>query len=342
MPSGLIALLDDVATLTKLAAASVDDIGAATVKAGTKAAGVVIDDTAVTPRYVIGLTPDRELPIIGKIAVGSLKNKLLILLPVAMLLAAFAPWGIVPLLMIGGAYLSFEATEKIWEKISGDHHAVVDLLAADTPAELEARQVAGAIRTDFILSAEIIAIALASLDTSSLAMKGFALAVVAIAITVAVYGVVAIIVKLDDIGLHMAERRSRVDAGDRPRARPWSAVAADLTVGHRHRGNAVGRRRDNTPRHRGTGVSRLPGRGPRNGRLACRPDRHSCRCHLMARQGHRRGHRRLGRRDWSSSSSSASSPSTPNNLSSTPSRSAAGDSCRENRATGRASARSSP
>jgi predicted DNA repair protein MutK len=209
MPSGLIALLDDVATLTKLAAASVDDIGAATVKAGTKAAGVVIDDTAVTPRYVIGLTPDRELPIIGKIAVGSLKNKLLILLPAAMLLAAFAPWGITPLLMLGGAYLAFEATEKIWEKVSGDHHDEAELLAADTPAELEARQVKGAIRTDFILSAEIMAIALASLDGNSLTMKGFALAVVAIAITVAVYGVVAIIVKLDDIGLHMAERRSR-------------------------------------------------------------------------------------------------------------------------------------
>jgi predicted DNA repair protein MutK len=210
MPSGLIALLDDVATLTKLAASSVKDVGAATGKAGIKAAGVVIDDTAVTPRYVIGLTPDRELPIIGKIAVGSLKNKLLILLPTAMLLAAFAPWGIVPLLMIGGAYLAFEATEKIWEKVSGDQHAVVDLLAADTPAELEARQVKGAIRTDFILSAEIMAIALASLDGNSLAMQGVALAAVGIAITIAVYGVVGLIVKLDDIGLHLAERRSTI------------------------------------------------------------------------------------------------------------------------------------
>jgi len=209
MPSGLIALLDDVATLTKLAASSVDDIGAAVGKAGTKAAGVVIDDTAVTPRYVIGLTPDRELPIIAKIAVGSLKNKLLILLPVAMLLAAFAPWGITPLLMVGGAYLAFEATEKIWEKLSGDHHAEAELLAADTPQELEARQVKGAIRTDFILSAEIMAIALASLGSNSLAMQGFALAAVGIAITIAVYGVVGVIVKLDDIGLHMAERRSR-------------------------------------------------------------------------------------------------------------------------------------
>ena len=208
MPSGLIALLDDVATLTKLAAASIDDIGAATVKAGTKAAGVVIDDTAVTPRYVTGLSPERELPIIAKIAVGSLKNKLLILLPLAMLLAAFAPWAITPLLMIGGAYLAFEATEKIVEVVSGDHHAEAELAEADTPAELEARQVKGAIRTDFILSAEIMAIALASLDGNSLAMKGIALAAVGVGITVAVYGVVGLIVKLDDIGLHLADRRS--------------------------------------------------------------------------------------------------------------------------------------
>src|SRR5687767_14674004 len=122
MPSGLIALLDDVATLTKLAAASVDDVGAAAGRAGVKAAGVVIDDTAVTPRYVVGLAPERELPIIGKIAFGSLRNKLLILLPAALLLTAFAPFLIVPLLMIGGAYLAFEATEKILEKILHDHH----------------------------------------------------------------------------------------------------------------------------------------------------------------------------------------------------------------------------
>ncbi len=210
MPSGLIALLDDVATLTKLAASSIDDIGAAVGKAGTKAAGVVIDDTAVTPRYVTGLTPDRELPIIGKIALGSLKNKLLILLPVAMLLAAFAEWLITPLLMIGGAYLAFEATEKIWEKLAGDHHAEAELLAADTPQELEDRQVAGAIRTDFILSAEIMAIALAELEGNGLVMQGAALAAVAVVITVAVYGAVGLIVKLDDIGLHLAARRNRV------------------------------------------------------------------------------------------------------------------------------------
>ena len=208
MPSGLIALLDDVAALTKLAAASIDDVGLAAGKAGTKAAGVVIDDTAVTPRYVTGLSPERELPIIAKIAVGSIKNKLLVILPIALLLAAFAPFLIPPVLMIGGAYLAYEATEKILEKLTGDHHDECELLAADTPAELEARQVAGAIRTDFILSAEIMVIALAELSDESLAMQAGALVAVAIGITIAVYGVVALIVKLDDIGLHMTERRN--------------------------------------------------------------------------------------------------------------------------------------
>ncbi|MEO6360927.1 MAG: DUF808 domain-containing protein, partial [Sphingomicrobium sp.] len=208
MPSGLIALLDDIATIAKIAATSVDDIGLAVGKAGTKAAGVVIDDTAVTPNYVTGFTPDRELPIIGKIALGSLKNKLLILLPAAMLLVAFAPSLVTPLLMIGGAYLAFEATEKIIEKVTGDHHDEQSLMEADTPEELEKRQVAGAIRTDFILSAEIMAIALAELAGNTIWMQGFALAAVGIAITVVVYGVVAIIVKLDDIGLHMAERKN--------------------------------------------------------------------------------------------------------------------------------------
>ncbi len=208
MPSGLIALLDDVAMIAKLASASIDDVVGATAKAGTKAAGVVIDDTAVTPRYVHGLTPDRELPIIWKITLGSLRNKLLILLPVAILLASFAPWAVTPLLMIGGTYLAFEATEKILEVAMGDHHAEEELTETDTPQELEKRQVGGAIRTDFILSAEIMAIALNELDGMSAGLQAAALALVAVAITAAVYGVVAIIVKLDDIGLHMAERRA--------------------------------------------------------------------------------------------------------------------------------------
>jgi len=209
MPSGLIALLDDVATIAKLAAASIDDVGLAAGKASTKAAGVVIDDTAVTPRYVVGLAPERELPIIGKIAMGSLRNKLLILLPAALLLTAFAPVLITPLLMIGGAYLAFEATEKILETLLHEHHheeQLVDAMA--DPADLEKLQVKGAIRTDFILSAEIMAIALASLGPMSLWTTGAALIAVSLGITAGVYGVVALIVKLDDIGLHMAERRN--------------------------------------------------------------------------------------------------------------------------------------
>ena len=208
MPSGLIALLDDVATIAKIAASSIDDVGAAVGKAGTKAAGVVIDDTAVTPRYVTGFTPDRELPIIGKIAIGSFKNKFLILIG-AMALSALLPVAITPLLMLGGAYLVFEGAEKILEKISGDHHAEAELMEADTAEELEKRQVSGAIRTDFILSAEIMIIALAQLTDFNIWMRAAALAAVGIVITVAVYGAVGLIVKLDDIGLHLAERKSR-------------------------------------------------------------------------------------------------------------------------------------
>jgi len=209
MPSGLIALLDDVAMIAKLASASLDDIGAATMKAGAKSAGVVIDDTAVTPRYVHGLTPDRELPIIWKIMLGSLKNKLFFLLPGALLLAQFADFLITPLLMIGGAYLAFEATEKIIEVVTGDHHDVEELAEVEDKAELEARQVSGAVRTDFILSAEIMAIALNELGDLGRGEQAAALALVALAVTFGVYGVVALIVKLDDIGLHMAQRANR-------------------------------------------------------------------------------------------------------------------------------------
>lgn len=210
MPSGLIALLDDVATIAKLAAASLDDVAGAAGKASSKAAGVVIDDTAVTPRYVVGLAPERELPIIGKIAWGSLKNKVLLLLPVALLLTAFAPFLMTPLLMIGGAYLAFEATEKIAEKLLHEHEHEEQLVdAMCDPRELEKLQVKGAIRTDLILSAEIMAIALASLEHLTLLTTALALVAVAFAVTAGVYGVVAIIVKIDDVGLHMAGRRGR-------------------------------------------------------------------------------------------------------------------------------------
>ncbi len=204
MASGLVALLDDVAAIAKLAAASLDDIGLAAGKAGAKAAGVVIDDTAVTPRYVVGLSPDRELPIIAKIARGSIFNKLVILLPIALALSALAPWAITPLLMIGGAYLCFEATEKILEALNLVEHHDDEAASITDPVELEQRQVAGAVRTDFILSAEIMAIALGELPEQSLVMQGVILAAVAIAITIGVYGVVALIVKMDDIGLKLA------------------------------------------------------------------------------------------------------------------------------------------
>lgn len=207
MPSGLAALLDDVAAIAKLAATSLDDASAAAGKAGSKAAGVVVDDAAVTPRYVAGLSPARELPIIWKIAKGSIRNKLLILLPAALILSAFAPWAITPILMLGGAYLAFEGAEKLMEAFGGGHHGKVDEDVGD-PATLEATKVAGAIRTDLILSAEIMAISLADVADQPIVTQGLVLAIVGLAITAGVYGVVGLIVKMDDIGLHLAEGRS--------------------------------------------------------------------------------------------------------------------------------------
>ena len=207
MPGGLVALLDDIAGLTKLAAASLDDVGAAAGKAGSKAIGVVVDDAAVTPRYVTGLSPKRELPIIGKIAMGSIRNKLLILLPAALLLSAFAPWAITPLLMCGGAFLCFEGAEKVLAAFQGGH-AEDAAETIDDPVHLEQSKVAGAIRTDLILSAEIMAIALGEIAASPLLTQAIVLALVALAITVGVYGAVALIVKMDDLGLLLTTRPS--------------------------------------------------------------------------------------------------------------------------------------
>ncbi|HEX2558904.1 DUF808 family protein, partial [Phenylobacterium sp.] len=205
MASGLAALLDDVAGIAKIAAASVDDVAGAAGRAGSKAVGVVVDDAAVTPGYAMGFTPDRELPIIWKIALGSLKNKFLFLLPGAMLLSAFAPWAVTPLLMLGGAYLCFEATEKVMEAVGG-HHPGDDLTElALSSEELEKQKVGGAIRTDLILSAEIMAIALADVSDRSLGIQAAALALVGLVITVGVYGVVALIVKMDDVGVHLSQ-----------------------------------------------------------------------------------------------------------------------------------------
>ncbi|MBS1301635.1 DUF808 domain-containing protein [Loktanella sp. SALINAS62] len=200
--SGLLALLDDVAAIAKVAAASVDDVIGQATKAGAKAAGAVIDDAAVSPKYVQGFAPARELPIVGKIAWGSIRNKVLILLPLALLLSVFAPWLIPPLLMLGGGYLCYEGAEKI---VHAFGHKDPHSKASGDPAHLEEEKVKGAIKTDFILSAEIMTIALAAIETDSLWMRALVLLVVAIGITAVVYGAVALIVKADDVGLFMAK-----------------------------------------------------------------------------------------------------------------------------------------
>jgi len=220
MSIGLIGLLDDIAAIAKVAAASLDDVASQAAKAGAKAAGVVIDDTAVTPGYVIGFSPSRELPMVGKIAAGSLRNKLLILLPVALVLAYFLPWAITPLLMLGGAYLCYEGVEKVLGAVlphhAHSHEAQVESVALN-PQSVEDEKVAGAIKTDFILSAEIMAITLAAIPAGSIWMQASVVALVGIGITVAVYGVVALIGKADDAGLALARNdgASLVDGGGR-------------------------------------------------------------------------------------------------------------------------------
>jgi predicted DNA repair protein MutK len=213
---GLIALLDDIAAIAKVAAASLDDVAGQAAKAGAKAAGVVIDDTAVTPGYVIGFAAKRELPIVGKIAAGSLRNKLLILLPAALALSYFLPWAITPLLMFGGAYLCYEGVEKIFEAIvphrAHAHEAKLETVALN-PRSVEDEKIASAIKTDFILSAEIMAIALAAISAGSVVTQALVLALVGTGITVAVYGVVALIVKADDVGIALAKNKSRSTIG---------------------------------------------------------------------------------------------------------------------------------
>ena len=203
--SGLLALLDDVAAIAKVAASSIDDIAAAAAEAGSKTAGVVIDDAAVTPKYVQGFQPERELPIIWKIAKGSLFNKLVLLLPASLLLSNFAPFLITPLLMLGGSYLCFEGAEKIYHAVfphEEEEHA--SETPTQTSEELEEEKVAGAVKTDCILSAEIMAIALSTIPESSLFVEAGALALVGTAVTAGVYGAVALIIKMDDVGLHLA------------------------------------------------------------------------------------------------------------------------------------------
>ncbi|MCF8587063.1 DUF808 domain-containing protein [Gordonia liuliyuniae] len=210
MSAGLAALLDDIAVLAKMAAASLDDVAAATGRASTKAVGVVVDDTAVTPRYVHGVRPQRELPIIGKIAKGSLRNKLLIILPVALVLSQWLPWLLTPILMVGGTYLCFEGAEKVWELVSG--HGKAEETVDKIGPEQEKAVVSGAVRTDFILSAEIMVIALNEVADEPFVSRAVILVIVGLLITLLVYGVVALIVKMDDIGLALATRQSKVVA----------------------------------------------------------------------------------------------------------------------------------
>ena len=207
MAGGLVGLLDDIAALAKLAAASIDDVGAAAGRASIKAAGVVVDDTAVTPAYVQGLAANRELPIIRKIALGSLRNKLLIILPAALLLSAIAPVIIEIILMFGGCFLAYEGAHKIIHALRHDDHDHDEPAVISGP-EAESSVVRGAVRTDFILSAEIMVIALKEVIEEPVVSRGVILAVVGVLITVIVYGVVALIVKMDDVGLRLAERPS--------------------------------------------------------------------------------------------------------------------------------------
>jgi predicted DNA repair protein MutK len=211
MASGFFALLDDISALVKASAASLDDVPAQVAKTTGKVSGIVIDDTAVTPKYVVGLDPSRELSIIYKIAKKSLFNKLLILSPAALLLGYFAPWAITPILMLGGAYLCFEGYEKVHSMFSKHEEVDVETEAVKviTPEELEKERVTGAVRTDIILSAEIMAIAYSQVTDQTIVNQIVVMLAVAIFITVAVYGFVGLIVKADDIGVHLAQDRFR-------------------------------------------------------------------------------------------------------------------------------------
>ncbi|MBA1837677.1 DUF808 family protein [Corynebacterium sp. zg912] len=205
MAGGLLALLDDVALIARTAAASVDDVAGMTAKTSAKAAGVVIDDAAVTPQYVSGVTPARELPMIWRITKGSLRNKLLFILPIALLLNAFAPWALTPILMLGGTYLAFEGAEKIAQKFSSNADEDAEE-AANKSEEDEDHLVNSAIRTDLILSAEIMIISLDEVKDQPVWMEAAVLVAVGIFITIAVYGAVGLLVKIDDIGRGMIER----------------------------------------------------------------------------------------------------------------------------------------
>ena len=256
MSAGLAALLDDVAAIARVAAASVDDVAAGASRASMKAAGVIVDDAAVTPRYVQGFRPERELPMIKRIAVGSLRNKLLFILPAALVLSELLPWLLTPILMIGGAYLCYEGAEKLWEMI-GPHPPHAETPAGEQGPEHEDALVGGAIRTDFILSAEIMVISLNEVADEPLLSRALILVFVALAITAGVYGAVALIVKMDDVGLRLAQTREGRGRGVRARAGAGDAGRPVGALEGRDRRDALGRR------------AHPPGRPRRARRLAC-------------------------------------------------------------------------
>ena len=202
--SSLLALLDDIASI-------LDDVSLMTKVAAKKTAGVLGDDLALNAQQVAGVRAERELPVVWAVAVGSLKNKA-ILVPAALAISAFAPWAITPLLMLGGAYLCFEGFEKIAHKYlhpDDSHKAELAQALRDPQVDLvalEKDKIKGAIRTDFILSAEIIVIALGTVAAATFAEQVAVVVGIALIMTVGVYGLVAGIVKLDDLGLHLQQK----------------------------------------------------------------------------------------------------------------------------------------
>jgi len=202
--SSLLTLIDDIASL-------LDDVSLMTKMAAKKTAGVLGDDLALNAQQVSGVKADRELPVVWSVAKGSFINKA-ILVPLALLISAFAPWAITPLLMVGGAYLCYEGFEKVFHSLTHSKQAGEDnpeaLDANEDVAAYEQRKVKGAIRTDFVLSAEIIAITLGTVAGATFSQQVIVLCGIALVMTVGVYGIVAGIVKLDDLGLYLSRKSS--------------------------------------------------------------------------------------------------------------------------------------
>ncbi|MFH6889649.1 MULTISPECIES: DUF808 domain-containing protein [Corynebacterium] len=205
MAGGLFALLDDVALIARSAASSVDDVAALAGKTSVKAAGVVVDDAAVTPQYVQDVKPQRELPMIWRITKGSLINKLVIILPIALILSWIAPWALTPILMCGGAYLCFEGAEKIFHAVlhRGDKD---EQTVEEKGPDAEDSLVKSAITTDLILSAEIMVISLNEVIDQPFWLRLGALVTVGVLLTLGVYGAVGLLVKMDDIGVALLKR----------------------------------------------------------------------------------------------------------------------------------------